>query len=298
MTSADYLEELLASQRLDERSDEWKALDKEAEQIEGLLRSAYPGSVLTFTHAGSRAKGTMIREDYDLDEVAYFRNGDTAPGETLAEIYENVAEVVGKHYSVFRKRSALRLGMKDGRDLKVDLVPGRYIDQTTADVFIHQNEGDKDWLKTNIVKQVAHIRRSGCVDEIMLGKLWRTRNGVHVKTFPLELLVIEALRLDGSGSLHDRFSGTLDAFANDIYDLKIKDPANPGGNDLSYALPDSLRNQIAKVARNTLAAVRLYGWEHVFGKIERRVNSPRLQSLRSAAAAAAAVPTRPWASRT
>ena len=293
MTSQGYLEELLASQRLDERSDEWKALDQEAERIEAILQAAYPWSALTFTHAGSRAKRTMIRDDYDLDEVAYFRNNDKAPGDTLAEIYENVATVVGKHYSVRRKRSALRLGMKDGRDLKVDLVPGRYIDATMTDVFIHQNEGDKDWLKTNIVKQVAHIGGSGCTDEIMLGKLWRTRNNIGVKTFPLELLMIEAIQLYGGGSLDQRFAGALAAFAEDIDNLHIEDPANPTGNDLSYALPDGLRREIAKVARNTLAAARQYGWEHVFGKIETRVVS-RVQILRSAAAAA--VPTRPWGS--
>lgn len=50
-----YLEDLLASQRLDETSEEWKALDAEAEKIEGILRAAYPKSVLMFTHGGSRA---------------------------------------------------------------------------------------------------------------------------------------------------------------------------------------------------------------------------------------------------
>jgi hypothetical protein len=296
MTNHSYLEELLVSQRLDERSDEWKALDTEAMRIEAILRAAYPWSTLTFTHAGSRAKRTMVRDDYDLDEVAYFRNEDKAPGETLADIYENVAKVVGKYYSVRRKRSALRLGMKDGWDLKVDLVPGRYIDATMTDVFIHQNEGDKDWLKTNIVKQVAHISGSGCTDEIMLGKLWRTRNGIGVRTFPLELLVIEALRLDGSGSLEQRFAGVLAVFADHIDSLRIEDPGNPYGNDLSHALPDILRREIAKVARNTLAAARQYGWEHVFGKIEARAGVPRVHILQSAAAAA--VPTRPWGSRT
>ncbi len=126
--SNSYLEDLLASQRLDETSEEWKALDAEAEKIEGILRAAYPKSVLMFTHGGSRAKRTMIREDYDLDEVNYFQNEDTAPGETLEDIYENVAGVLDKHYNVRRKRSALRLSMKDGRDLKVDVVPGRYVD--------------------------------------------------------------------------------------------------------------------------------------------------------------------------
>ena len=294
MSSNQYLEDLLASQRLDETSDEWKALDAEATKIEGILRAAYPLSVLMFTHGGSRAKRTMIRDDYDLDEVGYFQNGDTAPGETLEEIYENVAGLLAKHYIVRRKRSALRLSMKDGRDLKVDVVPGRYVDHTMTDVFIHQNEGSKERLKTNIVKHIEHVRDSGCTDVIMLGKLWRTRNGISIKTFPLELLAIVVLDEDNGGTLEDRFRRVLTAFAERIDDLTIEDPANPNGNDLSYALSDKVRAEVSKIARNTLRSADEYGWEHVFGAIEpKQASAPRVQILRSAAAAAP-LATRPW----
>jgi hypothetical protein len=108
--------------------------------------------------------------------------------------------------------------------------------------------------------------------------------------------VIEALRPDSSGPLEQRFARVLSVFAHEINSLRIEDPANPNGNDLSYALPDSLRKEIAKVARNTLMGARQYGWEHVFGKIEMRAVAPRVQILRSAAAAG--LPTRPWVSRT
>lgn len=265
MSNDNYLEDLLASQRLDETSEEWKALDAEAVKIEGILRAAYPHSVLMSTHGGSRAKRTMIREDYDLDEVNYFQNEDTAPGETLEEIYENVAALLAKHYTVRRKRSALRLSMKDGRDLKVDVVPGRYVDNTMTDVFIHQNEGSKERLKTDIVKHIAHVRDSGCTDVIMLGKLWRTRNGISIKTFPLELLVIVVLKVDNGGSLGGRFRRVLTAFADRIDDLGIEDPANPTGNDLSHALSGKLSREISKIARNTLDAADEHGWKHVFG---------------------------------
>lgn len=296
MNDESYLRELLASERLDERSDEWKSLDDEATKIEEILRAAYPYSGLTFTHGGSRAKGTMIREDYDLDEVLYFQNGDSSAGETLEEIYDSVASLMEKHYKLRRKRSALRLSMKDGRDLKVDLVPGRYIDGTMTDVFIHQNEGSKERLKTNIRKQIGHIVGSGCVDEITLGKLWRTRNAMSgLRTFPLELLVIEALKPDMSGNLQERLERTLTRFAGELSQLEIRDPANPEGNDLSYALPDKLRREIAKVAQDTLSTAHKHGWERVFGKVEARSAAPRVQILRSAAAAS--VPTRPWAGR-
>ncbi len=294
MSGNDYLKELLASQRLHEDSAEWRALDEEAARIEAIIRQAYPSSRLMFTHGGSRAKGTMIRDDYDLDEVSYFENGNTQPGETLEEIYENVAAALAKHYTVRRKRSALRLSRKNGSDLRVDVVPGRYADETRTDVFIHQNEGSKERLKTNIEVHIAHVRDSGCTDVIMLVKLWRTRNAIAIKTFPLELLVIEVLSGNNWGSLETRLRRVLTAFADEIDDLHIEDPANPTGNDLSHALPDKLRGQLAKIARNTLDTADEHGWEHVFGKIDSgEAALPRVQVLRSAAAGIA-VPTRPW----
>ncbi len=297
MSGNKYLNDLLASQKLNENSSEWSALDDEAANIERIIREAYPDSHLMFTHGGSRAKGTMIREDYDLDEVSYFENEDTAPGETLEEIYENVAALLAKHYTVRRKRSALRLSKKGGGDLRVDVVPGRYVDNTKTDVFIHQNEGSKERLKTNIEVHIGHVRDSGCTDVIMLVKLWRTRNAIEVKTFPLELLVIEVLNADNLGTLEDRFRRVLDAFADDIDDLQIEDPANPTGNDLSHALTDRLRQKISKIARDTLDTADEYGWEHIFGKIETPdAARSKVQVLRSAAAGAA-VQTRPWASK-
>ena len=293
MSENQYLQDLLASQRLDETSDEWKELDAEADAIEAIFREAYPNSLIMFTHGGSRAKRTIIREDYDLDEVLYFQNSDTAAGETLEEIYEAIAKLLTKSYTVRRKRSALRLSMKDGRDLRVDVVPGRYVDTSQTDVFIHQNEGDKERLKTNIVKHIAHVRDSGCTDVIMLGKLWRTRDRIPIKTFPLELLVIEALSADNSGALEDRFRRVLTAFRDDIDDLVIEDPANPFGNDLSFALTDKIRDTLSKTAGDTLGSADAYGWEHVFGKLElRQASVPRIQMARSAASVAMTV--RPW----
>jgi len=293
MTGNEYLQQLLESQELKEGCDELVALDNERDEVDRIIKEAYPNSYPTFTHGGSRAKGTMIREDYDLDEVCYFANDDTAPGETLEDIYENIAKLLEKTYGVRRKRSALRLSRK-GKDVRVDVVPGRYTDTTRTDVFIHQSEGDKERLKTNLEVHISYVRNSGCTDVIKVTKLRRTRNSIGIKTFPLELLVIEVLRQDGSGDLETRFRRVLMSFAEDVDALYIEDPANPSGNDLSSALTDEIRNAVAKVAKDTLETMGDHGWEHVFGKLEAKVASPRVQVLRSAAAAAA-VPTRPWA---
>jgi hypothetical protein len=294
MSSNNYLIELLESQELKEGFEEIVALDNERENVDCIIKDAYPNSYPTFTHGGSRAKGTMIREDYDLDEVCYFANEDTAAGDTLEEIYNNLGKLLQKSYTVRRKCSALRLSIPKGKDVRIDVVPGRYTDGTRTDVFIHQNDGSKERLKTNLEVHIAYVRDSGCTDIIKLTKLWRTRNAIGIKTFPLELLVIEVLDEDSSGDCEARFRRVLTAFADEIDNLYIEDPANPSGNDLSQALTDAIRNELSKVARNTLDAADEHGWEHVFGKIEAKAAVPRVQILRSAAAAVA-IPTRPWA---
>lgn len=297
MNGDQYLHDLLVSQELREGCAELVALDDERDEVERLLREKYPYSKLTFTHGGSRAKGTMIRDDYDLDEVVYFENDDTSAGETLEEIYEDVATLLEKSYSIRRKRSALRLRSADNKkDLKVDVVPGRYIDETKTDVFLHQNEGDKERLKTNLEVHISHIRDSGCTDVIKLGKLWRTRNDIRMKTFPLELLIIEVLSGNNGGTLEDRFKRVLEPFADDMDSLTIEDPANPTGNDLSSCLTDELRDVLSSTARDTLDTVESDGWEAVFGKIDSAAKAtPRVQVLRAAAVSAPVV-TRPWSS--
>lgn len=296
MNENDYLKELLKSQQLEEGCDELKALDEEHDKVDALLQEAFPDSNPNFTHGGSRAKGTMIREDYDLDEICYFDNDDTGPGETLEEIYNNVATALEKEYLVHRKRSALRLKTKSGKDLRVDVVPGRYTSDKGTDVFLHQNEGDKERLKTNVEIHIAYVRDSGCVDVIQLAKLWRTRNGIYMKTFPLELLVIEVLNGDNGGSLQERFERVLTEFADNIDGLYIEDPANPTGNDLSHALTDQLRQTLSLVAKSSLQSAKDYGWEHVFGKLETKAVA---RAAVVAALAATAVSTRaaakPWA---
>ena len=63
MTGSNYLQDLLASQELKEGCDELITLDAERENVDRLIKDAYPHSFPTFTHGGSRAKGTMIREE-------------------------------------------------------------------------------------------------------------------------------------------------------------------------------------------------------------------------------------------
>ena len=117
MTADEYLHDVLDSQALGDDSDEVKALQKHRADVEKLLRDNFKDSALTIRYAGSKAKGTMNRESYDLDIISYFASGDNTAGETLQDIYENTEKALGKKYSVEPKGSALRLKSCDPENL-------------------------------------------------------------------------------------------------------------------------------------------------------------------------------------
>ena len=224
------------------------SLDDEREGIDSMIKEAYPDSYPIHARRFA-AKRTMIHEDYDLDEVCYFATATrrrvrrwktfTEHRQAAGGILHRAAEALGAAPEHLQGQ-----GCQDRRRSR------SYTDATQTDVFIHHNDGDKERLKTNLEVHISCVRDSGCTDAIKLTKLWRTRNAIGIKTFPLELLVIEVLRRDGSGNCETRFQRVLTAFADDIDNFNIEDPANPSGNDLSQALTDTIRNDLKNRAQH------------------------------------------------
>lgn len=103
MDSQKYLEEVLKLQTLTEESVEIKALRKERDRVEKILRDYFKDIPVSIQYAGSYKKDTMIRESYDLDITCYFNNGDTEAGETLEEIFLNVQKALSSEYYVESK---------------------------------------------------------------------------------------------------------------------------------------------------------------------------------------------------
>jgi hypothetical protein len=127
-------------------------------------------------------------------------------------------------------------------------------------------------------------------------KLWRTRNAVPLRTFVLELAVIDVL--DGSkGGLEHQLKTVLTKLRDDAKGITVEDPANPTGNDLSEVWNDSVRASAAAVARSTLNTVETSGWEAVFGKLSDGADSDsaakQVERLREAAKESTTT-TRPW----
>jgi hypothetical protein len=297
MTTNEYLKQILSSQNLAEGSDELKALQEHRADVEKLLRDNFAACSPTIRYGGSKAKGTMNRESYDLDLICYFPNDDTAAGETLENIYNNVGDALKKKYVVERKTSVLRIKNADpanyGVDFHIDVVPGRYTDDAKSDAFLYQSGAEKKRLKTNLDTHIKHIRDSGVTDAIRLVKLWKVRNGIVLKNFVLELAVIELLKDKKRSDLAAQLEHVWTEFRDNIDDLSVKDPANPEGNDLSAAFSDSVKANLGAVARRTLDLIKTSGWEAVFGPVEHKSEAEKAAALRRIAAAVA-VPTKPW----
>ncbi len=171
MTPCEYLRSILKQQTLAEDSTELKSLRDKRDEIEKILRGVF-GSSPIIKYGGSKAKGTMVLVSYDLDLLCYFPRDEDDAGSTLEELYESVAKALeDAGYKVDRRRSALRVLSVAGVDFHVDVVPGRYVDDEQDDVFLHQNEGDKERLKTNPDVHIKHVKDSGCIGEIRLAKI-------------------------------------------------------------------------------------------------------------------------------
>lgn len=300
MKPNDYLAKVLKEQTFGSGDTELKELREHRNNIRARINAHFSESSPSTRWAGSMAKTTMIRESYDGDMTVYFSHDEEAAGETLEELYGNTSEALEEEFDVERKASALRIkdrstkaSMGFATDTHIDVVPGRFTDDTKGDVFLHRTTGDKVRLKTNLDTHISHIKGSGVVDAIRLAKLWNVRNGVGAKTFVLELLVVKLLKKKKSVSLATQMEHLWTEFRDSPESLAVEDPANPSGNDLKPAL-DEVRYRLSSVAGTTLSNIELLGWDSVFGAVEEDEDEGGSQAARVAAVAAVTTPTRPW----
>jgi tRNA nucleotidyltransferase (CCA-adding enzyme) len=296
MDTNEYLDRILKGQELAEDSQELKDLRQHRKDVEALLRDAFRDCNRSIRYGGSVAKATLIKESYDLDIACYFDCDDESAGSSLKDIYENTAKALAGTYQVERKTSALRLrGNKPedfGRDFHVDVVPGRFVDESRGDCFLHQEGPDKERLKTNLQVHIDYVRKSEVVPAIRLLKLWKSRRALAVKTFVFELLVIKVLKVKKRVDLSEQLTAVWKTLRDAVEPIQVEDPANPSGNDLSSFLAERWA-ELSQAAATTLEQIENYGWESVFGPPESDDNGDKASKLRGAAAAVI-TPSKPW----
>jgi len=294
MELEEYLESILSSQTIAPDSDEMKSLQESREEVEELLRAAFSESSPTIRYAGSKAKGTMIKDSYDLDIVCYFKHDDNDAGETLKDIYDNVANSLEENYHVERKKSALRIKSKDEQnDYHIDVVPGRFIDNTKTDANLYQANGDKNWLKTNLDTHIGYIKNSGLTNVIRLAKFWKIKSGLTIKTFILELMVVDYAKKSSENPLSTGLESFWQYLKENESNISIEDPANPEGNDLSGFLDDSIKQLLSYNAEVALNNLSEGNWTDIFGEAGKMVGKEKVNALKAVAATIPSSP-KPW----
>lgn len=245
MTPTEFLTQVVEEQKLD--SEQLERLKTHKTEVEATIRENF-GSLPVIKYAGSKAKGTMIKELYDLDIVCYFPSDHD---KSLREIYEEIANLLEEKYEIDRKTSAIRiLRMKDedSGSYHIDVVPGRFISDDTKDVFIYISTKEGERQKTNLKTHLDTIRDSKCHREIKLLKLWSVNNGYLVRTFFMEILAIEALQNAEGKSLHTCMLELFRYIRDNIETVCIEDPANPN-NVVSELVDDVTKKKLAKAAK-------------------------------------------------
>lgn len=270
MEPEEYLKQILKNHSIGVDSPEMKKLQETRKDVEALIREKFADCSPTIRYGGSKVKGTMIIDAYDLDIVSYFPHDDIYAGETLKDIYDNAVNALAEQYYVEPRRSAIRIRSKDSahEDFHIDVVPGRFTDDTKSDTFLYQSGAEKGRLKTNLDVHIAHIRDSELVDVIQLAKLWKVRNSIDLKTFGLELLVIKYATNSKKNHLETGLVSFWEYLRDHGDNITIEDPANPGGNDLSVLLSDSTKALLSMFAKSALNLVEAGSWESIFGPAE------------------------------
>lgn len=296
MTINEYLKGLLTSQDLTPRQE--ADLESHKEEVTKFLRAEF-GEAPIIKYAGSREKGTMIRDSYDLDVVCYFPSSDTR---SLKEIREDVSTHLAKEYLLESKASAERIlnlrGTTAPASYHVDVVPGRFI-EGTKDVFLHVQYGDRERMQTNLKTHIDFIKNSGSVDVIRLMKLWICRNNLGFKTFVLELFVVNAL--SGFAKKEDLQASVIKVLEEMELNLKtvqLIDPANTN-NVVSRVVSATDKSLLIGAASNALTTIDksddLTKWKSVFEEGGNRGVAGVLPYVVPAPAAPIVNPSGPWA---
>ncbi|MFZ2031751.1 MAG: hypothetical protein WAU68_15680 [Vitreimonas sp.] len=267
MTNRDNeLRQILESEYLDPDGAEIAEIERVRREVETRIKSAFGFGGMSFRYGGSKAKGTILKSSYDLDLLCYFHRDNASAGSTLEDIYQSVARELGRHYVIDPRTTAIRLfasGSKNvGPGLRVDVVPGRFIEGNSGDVHLHQEGGEKDHLKTNPDVHINYVLNFEGHEELCALKLWRVKSRLQMRQFAFELLSIDLLRKHRGPGLSARVEAVLRDIAAMQSAPAITDPAN-GGNNLGEHVAPAIWRELQQAAADTIRNLPGMGWSGV-----------------------------------
>ncbi|MBD3211068.1 MAG: hypothetical protein GF311_00545 [Candidatus Lokiarchaeota archaeon] len=250
-----WLRKILNDQNLDKNQlNNIKNLKK---SITDTLKSNYLGGNPIFYNAGSYAKGTMIKTNYDLDIVAYW-----SPfyNHSVSELYYNVGKLLDRNWKgVSQKTVGWQIQFRG--NFHIDVIPGKLKPDKKDYAYLY-NKDINGRFETSVKKQVKFIKRKRRQKTIRLLKLWKIRKNVPIKTFILELLTVFACKGIPRKNLGDQLRATFNFMKNEILRIKLFDPAN-SNNLVSNDLTIEQKHRIKNLADQALNAKN---WHEAFFK--------------------------------
>ncbi|MBB4637492.1 nucleotidyltransferase [Longimicrobium terrae] len=250
MTAHEHLRQVLAGHELTEQ--ELQRVQSIRDALHKHLAETLPAGVRIY-YGGSYAKGTMIRDHYDLDIVVYFPPEPRTP---LDRIFGAVHQaLVAGRLEVHPQTVALRIPVTSS--FHVDVVPGRAHDASFRYATLYRNLQPPSTLQTSLKVHIEAVRTARLAPCIRLLKLWRLRHGVPLKTFALEILAARALEGKPRDDHAVAMIETLRFIAAQVNSVLLQDPANTN-NRLDLTRED--RSAAARAATMSLAASR---WDEI-----------------------------------
>lgn len=249
---------VLKSHNIENNESLMSAYRTKRDEVREDLKERYEGRIYRIIHSGSYKKATAVNIKFDMDIVIPFKKNE----DTLQNLYNDIYNYFDQDYrrkdntllSVKKQKVAIGLEfMVDGHLLDLDIVPGREIDDYEDDgdlnLYVNEQMGSfkkATYIKTNIQKQIDHIRDNSLAREIIkLLKVWKRRNNGQIKSFVIELISIKAL--DGYKGEKDPWSKlkeVLEYIRDNIKTISLTDPGN-ANNIVSDSLDDLQKNSIS-----------------------------------------------------
>lgn len=237
--------------------------------IEKILKNELSSHNIRVYYAGSYAKNTAIKQNFDLDLVIRFP---TNPNYSTKQCYDLVYQSLRRNnWNPRRKNAAIRvsnLSLPGTTTLEhADIVPEQLI-QNSTDCMLWLNKENKT-LKTSVHKHIEEITKLHMNDLVRLLKFWKYQHKIPYPSFILEQCLVRWANDEKSNASKDivsRLQTHINYISRRIKNLSLRDPANPYGNIITNTsnFPTEHKNRVAKVASDTYLYANNQNWDSFF----------------------------------
>jgi hypothetical protein len=249
-----HLDCVLTSHKINKKQD---LLDKhifKRTEVKEALEEKYGSDMYAPFNSGSYAKNTAVNSKFDFDLIAPFKRDAFA---TLEEMYNSVYDFLNEKYKLKAtvRRQKVSIGLiflENGEEIKIDVVPGRELNQEQykkddkLNLYVYEQFGKitkgSDRIRSNVKAQIENIRshadKSSIRQIIRLLKVWKIYGVKTPKSFFLELITIRAFDNKAiEGELWDKLKSVMEYIRDNVKVVSLPDPGN-GGNDVADTLTD------------------------------------------------------------